>query len=120
MQFGTLGDYFSALREESKAKTGKEEGMFRSLSGDFFTYADRDDHYWSGYYTSRPFYKSMNRILEGYLRYVRVHKLLQFPYRTAWFPVHCPGGVIHATFWPNSIDRPIFLKIIIVTDMTAV
>ena len=68
VQFGTLGDYFSALREESKAKTGKEEGMFKSLSGDFFTYADRDDHYWSGYYTSRPFYKSMNRILEGYLR----------------------------------------------------
>ena len=80
MQFGTLGDYFSALREESKAKTGKEEGMFRSLSGDFFTYADRDDHYWSGYYTSRPFYKSMNRILEGYLRYVR---LLQFPCHAA-------------------------------------
>ena len=70
VQFGTLGDYFSALREESKAKTGKEEGMFKSLSGDFFTYADRDDHYWSGYYTSRPFYKSMNRILEGYLRYL--------------------------------------------------
>lgn len=61
LAFGTLEDYFSALRDESKAKTGKDEGMLKSLSGDFFTYADRDDHYWSGYFTTRPFYKSMSR-----------------------------------------------------------
>ncbi|XP_053387194.1 alpha-mannosidase 2x-like [Mercenaria mercenaria] len=74
VQFGTLSDYFQIIREEltheqkSDMTSEKDRKGLESLSGDFFTYADREDHYWSGYFTSRPFQKNLDRKMESHLR----------------------------------------------------
>uniref|UniRef100_A0A8D1YTU1 Alpha-mannosidase n=1 Tax=Sus scrofa TaxID=9823 RepID=A0A8D1YTU1_PIG len=67
-QFGTLSDYFDALYKRTGVEPGARPPGFPVLSGDFFSYADREDHYWTGYYTSRPFYKGLDRVLEAHLR----------------------------------------------------
>ncbi|KAI6198247.1 Alpha-mannosidase [Aphelenchoides fujianensis] len=64
-RFGTLREYFELVDEKERAG---ELDRLPSLSGDFFTYADRADHYWSGFFTTRPFYKHMDRTVQHFVR----------------------------------------------------
>ncbi|XP_060083773.1 alpha-mannosidase 2x-like [Ylistrum balloti] len=79
-QFGTLSDYFNKVYELSEVEQGTRPEDFPVLAGDFFTYSDRDDHYWSGYYTSRPFYKSLDRLMEYHVRAAEVIFTLALSY----------------------------------------
>jgi len=69
ISFGTPIDYFRAIQERQKNK-------FPSLIGDFFVYADVFSEgtpaYWSGYFTTRPFFKLMSRDLEHNLRCLEI------------------------------------------------
>ncbi|KAI3378617.1 hypothetical protein SNEBB_002454 [Seison nebaliae] len=65
IQYGTLEEYF----KQFAALIGSDiDSNLSILDGDFFTYADREDHYWSGYFTTRPFYKRQDRRLGASLR----------------------------------------------------
>lgn len=65
VNFGTPSDFFKELQ-------GRSGGKLNTLHGDFFVYSDvyvtgRLSH-WSGYYTTRPYWKVMDRELEANLR----------------------------------------------------
>ncbi|XP_065187315.1 alpha-mannosidase 2-like isoform X2 [Sycon ciliatum] len=68
VQFGTLSDYYNELIKRAGKDASGLPKDFPSVGGDFFTYTDRNDDYWSGYFTSRPFYKNLDRVLETTLR----------------------------------------------------
>ncbi|XP_058058037.1 alpha-mannosidase 2 [Anopheles bellator] len=68
ISFGTPVDYFNAIRDRYE--------RFPTLKGDFFVYADIFNEgrpaYWSGYFTTRPYYKILSRELEHNLRSLEI------------------------------------------------
>ncbi|CAH8571385.1 unnamed protein product [Schistosoma mattheei] len=68
IRFSTLSNYFHALNERVNKMNLALSASFPSLSGDFFTYADRQHDYWTGYYNSYPYEKFLSRVLESELR----------------------------------------------------
>uniref|UniRef100_A0A915PTA9 mannosyl-oligosaccharide 1,3-1,6-alpha-mannosidase n=1 Tax=Setaria digitata TaxID=48799 RepID=A0A915PTA9_9BILA len=64
IRFGTLSEYFNALEQKNKARNLSPA----TLSGDFFPYQGALSDYWTGYYTTRPFYKRQERELHSFIR----------------------------------------------------
>ena len=44
--------------------------MFILFIGDFMPYSDVGNQYWTGYFTTRPFYKRMDRIVQSRIRFM--------------------------------------------------
>ncbi|KAL3846905.1 hypothetical protein ACJMK2_017854 [Sinanodonta woodiana] len=69
IKFGTLAEYFSDVRRNEESYSVKDKSLsFPVLSGDFFPYSDKENAYWTGYFTTRPFNKRIAREVEPILR----------------------------------------------------
>ena len=57
-----MADYFKLITDYTPVES------FPSISGDFFSYSDRVDNYWTGFFNSRPYYKWFDRYLENWVQ----------------------------------------------------
>ncbi len=62
-----MSEYFAEVRE-AQAKHTKGQQLLPSYQGDFFTYCDESEDYWSGYFTTRPFMKGLTRSSQSILQ----------------------------------------------------
>lgn len=71
VKFGTLTEYFTRIRDEDRKMAGHSEKTrntaqtFPTLSGDFFPYTERNQEFWTGYFTTRPLNKRFSREIES-------------------------------------------------------
>ncbi|XP_026463668.1 alpha-mannosidase 2-like [Ctenocephalides felis] len=68
ISFGTPRNYFEAIEK----RTSEAQQRFPTVAGDFFVYSDIFTEgrpaYWSGYFTTRPYLKILDRTVEHNLR----------------------------------------------------
>lgn len=85
VKWGTLKDYFQLTKQEQLEKTyaGKDTD-FPLLSGDFFPYSDRNNDYWTGYYSTRPFDKRFQREVQGMIQAADTAVTLIFAMYKRW------------------------------------
>lgn len=70
MQYSTVSDFFSALHLEQELSLNDQSltrMSFPRQEQDFMPYADGDEAYWTGYFTSHPRFKRLVRLAENIL-----------------------------------------------------
>eukprot|EP01124_Arcella_intermedia_P032919 TRINITY_DN7771_c0_g1_i1.p1 TRINITY_DN7771_c0_g1~~TRINITY_DN7771_c0_g1_i1.p1 ORF type:complete len:1143 (-),score=258.84 TRINITY_DN7771_c0_g1_i1:1162-4206(-) len=82
ISFSNLSNYFSSIKQQAdrdqylltqSTHTDNDwKQHYPILQGDFFTYADRQNDYWAGYFTTRAYWKQKSRFLENLLRAAEV------------------------------------------------
>jgi len=93
IKYSTLSRYFDSVREYVNENS---EIKFPVYHGDFFPYADNEDSYWTGYYTSRPFLKGYHRETLSALRAAEQIFALSRSYASGI------TGIGHSIDWDNS------------------
>ena len=75
IKFGTLQDYFTMLERKLRMSSNSNKTSVESppvniptVSGDFFPYSDRNNDYWTGYFSNRPWLRRFSRLTESMLR----------------------------------------------------
>ena len=81
VKFGTLAEYFDAIRDDEKRQSINK---FPVLSGDFFPYSDYRNDYWTGYYTTRPFNKQHSRDIQALIRAADIFHAYAYSYTKHW------------------------------------
>ncbi|XP_035828078.1 alpha-mannosidase 2 [Aplysia californica] len=85
VQWGTLKDYFQLVRQDQAAlKMEDKDADFPVVSGDFFPYSDKDNAYWTGYYTTRPFDKRFSRDLQHAVQAADTLNTLTYAFNKKW------------------------------------
>ncbi|KAG9139497.1 hypothetical protein Leryth_024187 [Lithospermum erythrorhizon] len=75
-QDGRVNAFYSTPSIYTDAKHSSSE-IWPLKSDDYFPYADREDAYWTGYFTSRPAVKGYVRTISGYLLAARQLEFLK-------------------------------------------
>lgn len=84
VKFGTLSEYFTRLRTAEHSNTENTESSrdsamaFPTLSGDFFPYTDRNQEFWTGYFTTRPLNKRFSREIESLIRAADIFNVMVY------------------------------------------
>ncbi|XP_045199529.2 alpha-mannosidase 2-like [Mercenaria mercenaria] len=84
IKFGTLTEYFTQVRKEERkmAETSNKNRnnalTFPTISGDFFPYTERNQEFWTGYFTTRPLNKRFSREIESLTRAADIFNVIVY------------------------------------------